>query len=106
MRIGLLGGTFNPIHFGHLHIAEGVFKNCHLEQVWFIPTCQPPHKHLASEISFDHRLEMVNLALAEYPDFSSCDIEGRRGGARLLRRNPAAITVQISTTRVLLYHGA
>ncbi len=81
MRIGLLGGTFNPIHFGHLHIAEEVFKSCHLEQVWFIPTCQPPHKHLASEISFDHRLEMVNLALAEYPDFSSCDIEGRRGGA-------------------------
>lgn len=81
MRIGLLGGTFNPIHFGHLHIAEEVLKSCHLEQVWFVPTCQPPHKQLASDVSFDHRLEMVNLALADHPEFSTSDIEGRRGGA-------------------------
>lgn len=81
MRIGLLGGTFNPIHSGHLHIAEEVQGSCNLDQVWFIPTSQPPHKQLAGEISFAHRLTMVDVALAGYADFYSCDIEGRRGGA-------------------------
>ncbi|MFK5925432.1 MAG: nicotinate-nucleotide adenylyltransferase [Desulfuromusa sp.] len=81
MRIGLLGGTFNPIHFGHLHIAEEVQKSCSLDQIWFIPTFQPPHKQLEAEVSFEHRLAMVEAALADYPLFISCDIEGRRGGS-------------------------
>lgn len=80
MRVGLLGGTFNPLHLGHLHIAEEVMASCGLDQVWFIPTCLPPHKQLASDISFDHRLAMVEEAVRDIPDFFSCDIEGRRGG--------------------------
>ncbi|MEA3361983.1 MAG: nicotinate-nucleotide adenylyltransferase [Thermodesulfobacteriota bacterium] len=80
MRIGLLGGTFNPIHFGHLHIAEEVQNSCDLEQIWFVPTSKPPHKRLAAEVSFAHRLAMVEVALADYPLFYSNDIEGRRGG--------------------------
>lgn len=80
MRIGLLGGTFNPIHFGHLHIAEEVLVSCNLDQVWFVPTSKPPHKQLADEISFVHRLAMVEAALADYSLFYSCDVEGRRGG--------------------------
>ncbi len=81
MRIGLLGGTFNPIHYGHLHIAEAVMKDCALEQIWFIPTCRPPHKPLAAEVSFADRRTMVELALQGHPRFRVCDIEGRRGGA-------------------------
>jgi len=81
MRIGLLGGTFNPIHFGHLHIAEEVMESCRLNQVWFVPTCQPPHKHLAADVSFAHRLAMVEAAIDAFPEFRACDIEGRRGGA-------------------------
>ena len=80
MRIGILGGTFNPIHFGHLHIAEEVQKNCALDQVWFLPTCQPPHKQLAAEVPFGQRLAMVEAALDDQPDFQACDIEGQRGG--------------------------
>lgn len=80
MRIGLLGGTFNPIHCGHLHIAEEVMTDCGLDQVWFIPTCRPPHKRLAADVSFEHRMAMVEAALCAYPAFKSCDIEGRRGG--------------------------
>ena len=80
MRIGLLGGTFNPIHFGHLHIAETVMKSCHLAQVWFVPTCKPPHKQLAAEVPFAHRLAMVDAALLDYPLFLSSAIEGQRGG--------------------------
>jgi len=51
-----------------------------LEQIWFVPTCKPPHKQLVAEVSFAHRLAMVEAALADYPSFYSNDIEGRRGG--------------------------
>lgn len=80
MRIGLLGGTFNPLHCGHLHIAEEVMADCRLDQVWFIPTCRPPHKRLAADVAFHHRLAMVDAALVGYDGFFSCAIEGRRGG--------------------------
>jgi nicotinate-nucleotide adenylyltransferase len=80
MRIGLLGGTFNPIHLGHLHVAEEVLRSCALDQVWFIPTCQPPHKQLAAAVPFAQRLAMVEAALVGHKHFRACDIEGRRGG--------------------------
>lgn len=80
MKIGLLGGTFNPIHFGHLHIAEEVLSACGLDQVWFIPTCQPPHKTLAEDVTFEQRLAMVDVAIAGDGRFRSSDLEGRRGG--------------------------
>ncbi|MFO7812049.1 MAG: nicotinate-nucleotide adenylyltransferase [Pelovirga sp.] len=80
MRIGLLGGTFNPIHNGHLHIAEEVRKSCQLDQVWFLPTWQPPHKEVATDVSFADRLAMVAAAVADHPDFFACDLEGQRGG--------------------------
>ena len=80
MRIGLLGGTFNPIHCGHLHIAKEVFLACGLDEVWFVPTCRPPHKELVDGVPFAHRLAMVTLAVASFPHFKPCDIEGKRGG--------------------------
>jgi nicotinate-nucleotide adenylyltransferase len=80
MRIGILGGTFNPIHFGHLHIAEEVQKSCILDQVWFLPSCRPPHKQLADEVPFADRLAMVAAALKDHPQFRVDDLEGRRGG--------------------------
>ncbi len=80
MRIGILGGTFNPIHYGHLHIAEEVLQGCELDQIWFLPTCRPPHKQLADDVSFARRLAMVELAVQERPEFLAVDIEGRRGG--------------------------
>lgn len=80
MKIGILGGTFNPVHFGHLHVAEEVLRSCGLDQVWFVPTCQPPHKRLAAEVSFAHRLAMVAAALAADPRYVACELEGQRGG--------------------------
>jgi len=80
MRVGLLGGTFNPIHNGHLHIADEVRKSCQLDQVWFVPTWQPPHKEVAADVSFTQRLSMVAAAVADHPEFVACDVEGQRGG--------------------------
>lgn len=80
MRIGILGGTFNPIHCGHLHIAAEVLDYCQLDQVWFMPTCRPPHKEVVDEVSFVDRLAMVELAVADEERFVASDLEGRRGG--------------------------
>lgn len=79
-RIGLLGGTFNPIHMGHLHIATEVSKCLELNQVLFIPTGIPPHKDPKGILPALDRLKMVELALLEIPQFVPCDIEIKRSG--------------------------
>ncbi len=79
-KIGILGGTFNPIHFGHLHIAEEIAKNCSLDEVRFIPSANPPHK-AAPQVSAEHRAHMVNLAIHNHPTFTLDDCELKREGA-------------------------
>ena len=69
MFIGLLGGSFNPIHNGHLHIAHYVFQTLALDKVIFIPTGDPPHKPARSLAPACHRLEMVNLAIESCESF-------------------------------------
>jgi nicotinate-nucleotide adenylyltransferase len=80
MRIGLMGGTFNPVHIAHLRIAEEARELCALDRVIFIPAADPPHKPLADEVPFELRCEMVRLAIAGNPAFELSDIEGRRPG--------------------------
>ncbi len=74
-RIGLFGGTFNPVHLGHLRGAEEIREAFGLEQVIFIPAAIPPHKVAEEVIEAKHRLEMVKLAIATNPFFSTTDIE-------------------------------
>lgn len=80
MRVGLLGGTFNPIHNGHLQIAEEVREKLHLDRVLFVPSGDPPHKQGAKIPSARHRLEMTRLALLDHPHFEPSDLEVRRPG--------------------------
>jgi len=80
MNIGLMGGTFNPVHCAHLRIAEEARDLCGLDRVLFIPAADPPHKPLAGEVSFATRCEMVRLAIAGHPAFELSDIEGKRKG--------------------------
>lgn len=80
-KICLLGGTFNPIHNGHLHIARSVSALLDAECVLFIPSGIPPHKDAAKMPSGKHRLKMVRLALSEFPEFGACDIEVNRSGS-------------------------
>ncbi|MCG3150022.1 MAG: Nicotinate-nucleotide adenylyltransferase [Verrucomicrobiae bacterium] len=79
-KIGILGGTFNPIHLGHLLIAQDALEQVGLERVIFIPSATPPHKPLAGKVAAADRLKMVNLAIAGDPRFSVADLEIRRGG--------------------------
>lgn len=80
MHTAIMGGTFNPIHFGHLRIAEEVREMFGLDKALFIPACQPPHKDNGSLISPEHRLLMVRLATKDNPFFEASDIEIKRGG--------------------------
>lgn len=79
-RIGLFGGSFNPIHNGHLGIARQALEALPLDEVLFIPTGDPPHKPEGGLASAPDRYEMVRLAVAGEPAFSVSDIEVRRPG--------------------------
>lgn len=80
MRIGILGGTFDPIHFAHLRIAQEVLESCELHKVLFIPASSPPHKSAGDTSDFHHRLAMVQTAIADNPAFEVSDIESHRPG--------------------------
>jgi len=80
MKIGILGGTFDPIHNGHLLIAEQAKQHAGLDQVWFVPARVPPHKTEQKITSAVHRLKMVELALRDHPSFYPSDIELKRQG--------------------------
>ncbi len=75
MDIGLLGGTFDPVHNGHLALARTAFDALHLEKVVFIPAFIPPHKESKSIMSVSHRLRMLELSLLENPFCEISDIE-------------------------------
>jgi nicotinate-nucleotide adenylyltransferase len=80
MRIGLFGGTFNPIHNGHLWAAAEVKNRFHLDQIYLIPAAVPPHKTSDMVTSADDRLQMINLAIADISGITVADIELRRPG--------------------------
>jgi nicotinate-nucleotide adenylyltransferase len=79
-RLGLFGGTFNPIHYGHLRSAEEVCEALALTRLWFIPASHPPHKTAPGITPFEVRLEMSRLAVGDHPVMSVSDLEGRRPG--------------------------
>ena len=79
MRLGVLGGTFDPIHLGHLAAAEAAMECAHLERVLFIPSAQPPHRG-AAQARADDRLAMSKLAVDGDPRFEVSDVEVKRGG--------------------------
>lgn len=78
-RVGIMGGAFDPVHLGHLLAAEAAREQYGLEEVWFMPSHIPPHKHQAG-VSGKQRLEMVEAATRANPEFKPLDIELRRGG--------------------------
>ena len=79
-RLGILGGTFNPIHYGHLAAAEEVRDRLKLERIVVIPSHLPPHKFEEEVPSAVQRLEMVRLATTGNPFFEPSEIEIKRGG--------------------------
>jgi nicotinate-nucleotide adenylyltransferase len=79
MKIGILGGTFNPIHLGHLHLALEVLSRLSLDQILLVPTGIPPHKLDEKLASPEDRFEMVRLAILGHPQLKASNIEIVRG---------------------------
>ena len=79
MRIGVLGGTFNPIHIGHLILANEALSKLKLDKVIFVPSYMPPHKNVEGEVRPGERLKMVELAIEDNPAFEVSNFEiGRK----------------------------
>lgn len=79
-RIGIIGGSFDPLHLGHLIIARDAAEHLGLSEVVFIPAATPPHKQHAKQVAAEHRLNMLKLAVDTDARFSVSDIEILRGG--------------------------
>lgn len=79
-RIGILGGSFNPIHNGHLVVAQDALERFELGRVIFVPCAAPPHKTRTTLLAAEHRLRMIGLAIEGDPRFTVSDIELKRGG--------------------------
>ncbi len=75
MKVGLFGGTFNPPHIAHLLVAESARSQFGLDQVWWIPAYEPPHKSDQQVTEYAHRMEMTRAAIADHPDFVALDVE-------------------------------
>ncbi len=120
-RLGLLGGSFNPVHLAHLRSAEEVRERCELDEVHFVPAATPPHKGTADLASAEDRLRMLELAVDGAPGLRACAMELQRGGVsysidtiREIRARPDAperlvLVVGIDTFRDLgtwREHGA
>lgn len=80
MRLGIYGGTFDPVHYGHLLLAESCREQLALDEVWFVPAAVPPHKQQAALTPGSSRIDMLKLAIGGQESFQVCDYEVSRGG--------------------------
>jgi nicotinate-nucleotide adenylyltransferase len=80
MRLALFGGTFDPVHYGHLLLAEQCREQCRLDEVWFMPAASPPHKREQPLSAAEHRVDMLRLAIGGHEALSVSLIEIERGG--------------------------
>lgn len=79
-RVGVFGGSFNPIHFGHLLVADEICEALSFDRMLFVPAAVPPHKPAAELASAEHRYRMTELAVNQHPRFAVSDVELRRRG--------------------------
>lgn len=81
MKIGIFGGTFNPVHIAHLYVAELAREAVGLDEVIFVPAAVPPHKEVEYGVSAEHRMKMAGLAVSDNPAFKVSDREIRMSPA-------------------------
>lgn len=103
VKTGIMGGTFNPIHMGHLMIGECAFEQFGLDQVMFMPSKIPPHKKQALLASEDDRRNMVELAIEDNPDFVLSTMELEREGTTYSVDTLKELTAQNRNRSIILF---
>jgi nicotinate-nucleotide adenylyltransferase len=106
MRLGILGGTFNPIHMGHLVLAECAREQCGLDHVLFLPTAKPPHKPSRDLLDGPVRLRLVRLAIRGHPAFRASDLELKAGGISYTVRTVRLLREQYPKATLFLIVGS
>ncbi len=105
MRLGIFGGTFNPIHLGHLLLAETARDMLTLDRVVFVPTHQPPHKRATDLLPGEVRMELIRLALRDQPAFVVSDIELQRPGPSYSIETVKILHNQLPQAKLFLLMG-
>jgi nicotinate-nucleotide adenylyltransferase len=106
MRLGIFGGTFDPVHYGHLLLAESCREALKLDAVWFMPTAVPPHKQQRELAPAVVRCEMLELAVAGHAGFSVCNYEIERGGVNYTVDTLAHIQAEDPARQLFFLMGA
>jgi nicotinate-nucleotide adenylyltransferase len=104
--VGIFGGTFDPVHYGHLLLAETCREQCRLDQVWFMPAAVPPHKQDWPLTPAQRRVEMLRLATAGHQAFVVSELETRRGGVSYTVETLAALCEQSPADELFFLMGA
>ena len=105
MRMGILGGTFNPPHLGHLVAAQEAYRELDLDHVTLIPASSPPHKPVEDEPGPEHRLELCRLAIGDDERFTVSDLEVRRDGLSYTVDTLEVLSTQAPTNDLFLILG-
>ncbi|HEX3998693.1 MAG TPA: nicotinate-nucleotide adenylyltransferase [Pirellulales bacterium] len=106
MRIGLFGGSFDPVHYGHLLLAECCREQVALNQVWFIPAANPPHKRGSELTDGMKRVDMLRLATGGQPAFVVSTMELDRGGISYTVDTLEALHAQLPASELFLLLGS
>lgn len=106
MRLGIFGGTFDPVHYGHLLLAECCREQCRLDEVWFMPAAVPPHKTGLEIAPAAERLEMLELAASGYPPFRVSRLEIDRPGLSFTVETLAQLAAEDPGRELFLLLGA
>lgn len=105
-KIGILGGTFDPIHLGHLMLATEAYERFSLDTVWFMPSGNPPHKQQQPVLNAAHRVAMVQAAIANNPHFVYSDFELKRSGTIYTAETLTLLTQKYSKNSYYFIVGA
>ncbi|MCC7085251.1 MAG: nicotinate (nicotinamide) nucleotide adenylyltransferase [Pirellulales bacterium] len=106
MRLGIFGGSFDPVHYGHLLLAESCREQCRLDAVWFVPAAVPPHKQDRKLSSDADRVEMLKLAIGGHEAFAVYPWEIDRGGVSYTVETLQQLRAEDSSRELFLLMGA
>lgn len=106
MRLGIFGGSFDPIHLGHLLLAESCREQCALDQLWFLPAAVPPHKQQRELTPAEARIDMLELAVGGHEHIKVSKLEIERGGVSYTVDTLTAIAEQEPEAELFFLMGA